>query len=109
MLQADALAGHAGLQHLLDGLLQPVGVREHDAVELAPLRLVDLARLERLQIQPDRGDRRLQLVRDGVDEGVVLIVAAKLAHEEHRVDDDAGDDQGEGDDAEDERQDAAAR
>ena len=97
---ADALAGDAGLEHLFDGLLQPVGVGEHDAVELAPLRLADLARLQRLQVQADRRDRRLQLVRDGVDERVVLVVAAQLAHEKHRVDDDAGDDEGEGEDAE---------
>ena len=37
---------------------------------------------------------------------VVLLVAADLAHQEHGVDDDAGDDQREGEDAEDERQDA---
>ena len=102
---ADALAGDAGLEHLLDGLLQPVGVGQHDAVEVAPLRLADLARLQRLQIQANRRDRRLQLVRDGVDERVVLIVAAHFAHEEHGVDDDAGDDQRKGEDAEDERQD----
>ena len=43
-------------------------------------------------------------MRDGVDEGVVLVVAAELADEKHRVDDDAGDDEGEGENAEDERQ-----
>ena len=92
------------LQHLLDGLLQALGVLEHHAVELAPLRLADLARLQRLEIQADRRDRRLQLVGDGVDERVVLVVAAHLAHEEHRVDDDAGDDEREGEDAEHQRQ-----
>ena len=35
VLQRAALAGDAGLQHLLDRLLQPIGVGEHDAVELA--------------------------------------------------------------------------
>ena len=105
---ADALAGDPGLQHLLDGLLQPLGVGEHHAIELAPLRLAHLARLQRLEVQANRRDRRLQLVRDGVDERVVLIVASDLAHEKHRVDDDAGDDQDEGEDAEHERQDPAA-
>jgi hypothetical protein len=47
-------------------------------------------------------------VRHGVDEGVVLIVAAQLAHQKHGVDDDAGDDEGEGEDTEDERKNAAA-
>ena len=31
----EALAGHARLEHLLHGVLQPIGIREHDAVELA--------------------------------------------------------------------------
>ena len=52
--------------------------------------------------------RRLQLVRDGVDEGVVLLVALDLQHEEHGVDDEAGDDQRERDDADDEHGDAAS-
>ena len=67
-----------------------------------------MPRLQRLQVQPDGRDRRLQLVRDGVDEGVVLLVALDLHHEEHGVDDQAGDDEGEEDDAEDERRDRRA-
>ncbi len=109
VLQRRALAGDAGLQHLLDGLLQPIGIGQHDAVELAALRLGDLARLQRLEIQANRRDRRLQLVGDGVDERVVLVVAAHFAHEKHRVDNDAGDDQDERENAEDERQDAPRR
>ena len=88
----QARAGAAGAQHLIDRVQQPVAVLEHDAVELAPLVLVELARLQRLQVQADRRDRRLQLVGDGVDEGVVLLVAADLAHQEDRVQDEAGDD-----------------
>ena len=67
-----------------------------------PLLVVERARLQRFQIQPDRRDGRLQLVGDGVDEGVVLLVAADFEHEEDGVDDQAGDDQAERDDAEDE-------
>ena len=83
--RADA----AGAQHLLDRVQQPVAVLEHDPVELAPLGLVELAGLERLQVEPDRRHRRLQLVGDGVDEGVVLLVAADLAHQEDGVEHDA--------------------
>ena len=86
--------------------MQPVGVGQHDVVELAALRVADLARLQRLEVQADRRDRRLQLVGDGVDEAVVLLVALDLAHQEHRVDDEAGDDEAEQDHAEDERRDA---
>ena len=82
---------------------QPVAVLEHDAVELAPLVRVELARLQRLEIQPNRRDRRLQLVGDRVDERVVLLVPPDLAHQEDRVQHDAGDDEQEEDDAEDER------
>ena len=97
------------MQHLLDGVVQPVGVGQHDVVELPALRVADLARLQRLEIQADRRDRRLQLVRDRVDEAVVLLVPPDLEHQEHRVDDQAGDDQAEEDDAEDERRRCAGR
>ena len=40
---------------------------------------------------------------DGVEEGVLTLVAADLADEEDGVEDDAGDEDGEEDDAEDER------
>jgi len=53
---------------------------------------VELARLQRLQVQSNRRHRRLQLVGDGVDEGIVLLVAPDLANEENRIDDHAGDD-----------------
>ena len=76
------------------------------AVELLALRVTDLARLQRLEIEANRRDRRLQLVRDRVEEAVLLFGDAHLADQEHRVDDEAGDDQGEGGDAEDERRDA---
>ncbi len=89
----------AGLQHLLDRLQQAVAVLEHDAVELAALVLVEIAGLERLQVQTNRRHRRLQLVRNGVDEGVVLFVAPDLTHQEDGVEHHAGDDGDEEDDA----------
>ena len=104
MLQRDPLSGNAGLQHLLDGLLQPLGVREHHAIEVAPLPLAHIARLQRLEVEANRRDGRLQLVRHRVDERIVLIVTPDLTHEKHRVDDDARDDQDERENAEHERQ-----
>jgi hypothetical protein len=50
MLQRDPLAGDAGLQYLFDRPLQAVGVEQHDAVELALLRLADVARLQCFQV-----------------------------------------------------------
>ena len=74
-----------GPQHLVDGVQQTIAVLQHDLVELAPLRVVQLAGLQCLQVQPDRRDRCLELVGHGVDERVVLLVAADLAHEEDGV------------------------
>ena len=48
-------------------------------------------------------------MRHGIDERVVLFVAADLAHEERRVEDQASDDRGKDDDAEQERHDVAPR
>ena len=102
------LAGGARLQHLIDGAVQAVGVGEHHVIEPAPLLVAERARLQRLEIQTNRRDGRLQLVGDGVDEGVVFLVPADFQDEEHGVDDEARDDQAEGDDAEDEDADPRA-
>ncbi len=102
-LQVDAhlLERHApllpGEEHLLDEVEQAVAVFEHHVVELVTLVFVHAraARLEGLEVKPDRGHRCLQLVRDGVDERVVLLVAPDLANQERRVEDEARDDGGE--------------
>ena len=99
----------AGAEHLLDQVHQPVAVLQHHVVELAPLRFVDRrsARLQRLEVQADRRDRRLQLVRHGVDERVVLLVAPDFADEKGGVEDQAGDDGGEDQAAEQQRDELA--
>ncbi len=86
-----------GEEHLLDEVEQAVAVFEHHVVELVPLVFVHAraACLEGLEVKPDGSHRRLQLVRDGVDERVVLLVAPDLANQERRVEDEAGDDGGE--------------
>ena len=82
-------------------VVQPLGVGKHDVVELLPSCVVNVSRLQ-LQVEPHRRDRGLQLVRDRIDEGLVTSLRL-ISSEEHRVDDDAGDDQGEQDDAENQR------
>ena len=100
---ADLGADASRAQDLLDGALQALGVLDHDRVELLPLRLVDAAALERLEIQAYGGDRGLQLVGDGVDERVVLFVPPDFAHKEDRVQHHARDDERENQDAEDQQ------
>ena len=68
MQEAVGRSHATGLENLFDGREQAIAVVEHDAVELAALRLVQVPRLQRLQVKSDGGDRRLQLMRDGVDE-----------------------------------------
>ncbi len=89
-LRRCAAAAHAaGAQHLLDGGQQPVAVVQHDAVELLALGLVHGAGLQGFQIQADGGDGSFQFVGDGVDEGVVLLVAADFAHQKDGIQHDA--------------------
>jgi len=106
VFMAGAMAELAGLEHLLDGAEQAVGVGEHDVVEVLPLRLGDLAALQGFEVEADGSDRRLQLVGDGVEEGLLTLVAADLAHEEDGVEDDAGDEDSKEDETENEHCDA---
>ena len=95
-------AGRA--QHLLDEPEQAIAVLEHDTVELLPLFGIQLATLQCFQVEADRGQRRLQLVGDRVDERIVLLVAPDLAHEKDGVEHEPADDDEEEDDAQDEQQ-----
>ena len=101
------LAELAGFEDLLDGGEEAVGVGEHDGVELLSLLLGDGPALEGFEVEADGRDRGLKFVGDGVEEGVLTLVAADLAEEEDGVEDDAGDEDGEADNAEDEEGGAA--
>ena len=99
-IDANLLDRHApflpGAEDLFDQVHQPVAVLQHHVIELATLRFVysGPARLQCFEVKPNRRDRRLQLVRDGVHERVVLLVPPNLADEKGRVQDEAGDDGG---------------
>src|SRR5579864_3243019 len=58
-------------------------------IDLLALRRVHVAPLQRLEIETDRGNRRLQFMRDRVDKAVVLLVAPDLTHQKDRVQDDS--------------------
>ena len=59
----------------------------------------NLTLLESLEIECDRGQRRLELVRDCVNEGVVLLVSAYFPDEKGHVQGQPSDQHGKADDA----------
>jgi hypothetical protein len=71
------------------------------------LGLGDGVALEGLEIEADGGDGGLELVGDGVEEGVLALVAADLADQEDGVEDYAGGEQAEEDEAKDYQGEAA--
>ena len=79
---------------------QAVGVGEHDSVEVLALGFGDVAALQGFEVEADGGDGGFELVGDGVEEGVLALVAADFADQEDGVENDAGDQQAEEDDAE---------
>jgi hypothetical protein len=104
---AAADAELASFEDLLDGGEEAVGVGEHDVVELLALVGGEVAGLEGLEVEADGGDGGFELVGNGVEEGVLALVAAELADEEDGVEDDAGDEDTEEDEAEDKQGDTA--
>src|SRR5689334_22002150 len=89
------MSGLAGFEHLLDGAQQAIGVVDHEAVEIRALGFVHLAALQSLQVETDGSDGGFKFVSDGVDETVMLLVAADFTNQEAGVQDDAGGDGGE--------------
>jgi hypothetical protein len=87
---AFGLAGLAGAQNLFDGAEQTVAVIQHRAIKFLPLGFFDVAGLQCFEIQPNRGHRRLQLVRHRVDKRVVLGVAPDLTDQEGGIQNYAG-------------------
>ena len=87
----------SGLEHLVHGAHQAIGIVQHQTVELAALGFIDIAVLQGLQVKPDGSDGRFQFVGNGIDEAVMLFVAANLAHQETGVHNQPCDQQGEED------------
>jgi hypothetical protein len=89
------------LSTCFDGGEEAVAVLAHDGVERWRwARRREVAALEGFEVEADAGDGGFELVGDGVEEGVLALVAADFADEEDGVEDDAGDEDGEEDDAE---------
>jgi hypothetical protein len=100
LVDALALAELAGFEDGFDGGEEAIGVFAHDGVEALALGFVAGMTLEGFQVEVDAGDGGFELVGDGVEEGVLTLVAADFAKEEDGVDDDAGDEDAEEHDAE---------
>src|ERR1019366_7595281 len=94
------LRDRASLQHLFHGAHEALGVDEHRLVKLAALILVHFALLQRFQIETNGGDRSLELVSNGIDEAVVLLVAPDFAHQKDGIENESGDNGAKEDDAE---------
>src|SRR5262249_11435179 len=65
--------------------------------ELLPLFVLNRPALQSFQIKPDRGNRRLELVSDGVKKAVLLLVAPHFAYQKDGVQNHAHDNDGEED------------
>jgi hypothetical protein len=101
VLQTMTLTEFSSFENLLDRGEEAVGVGEHVGVELLALLFIDGAALEGFEIEPDAGDGSLELVGDGVEEGVLTLVPSNFADEEDGVEHDASNQQGEQDDSQD--------
>src|SRR4051812_9773700 len=90
----------AGSQYLFHCVRKPVGVSQHEFVELLLPRLGQFASLQRFQMQTNGRQRSLQFMRDRIDETVMLLTAPQLPNQKNCIYDHAGNNQGEEDDAE---------
>jgi len=100
-----SISGLTRAQDLFNRAEEAVGIIENYLVELLSLLFADFPSLECLQEESDRRDGRLQLMRDGVDEAIVLLVPSDLTNNEDGIEDKAGDDQAEENDTEDKQRD----
>ena len=90
-----ALVEAVGGKEVVDQGAQPRGVAEHGVDEGLQLLRRRLAAAERLQVQLQRGQRRLELVGDLGDEVALGPVEGGLAAPEEEDDVDSGEDRGE--------------
>jgi NAD-dependent dihydropyrimidine dehydrogenase PreA subunit len=94
------VTGAAGAEDLFHGLRQTIGIAEHHAIKLVSLRFREVPPQQRLEMKADGRDWSLQLMSNGIDEAVVLLAAAQLAHQETGVDNHSGNNEGKEDDTE---------
>src|SRR5579875_3117592 len=93
----------SGAQNLLDSGKQPFTIREHGLIKLFAFAVLDCTSHQRLQIEPNRGDRSFQLVRNGINKCIMLLVPPNCPDQEDGVQHYAANDDGDQDKAEEEQ------
>jgi hypothetical protein len=99
LLDALALAKLSGFKHGFDGGEKAVAVLAHDGIETLTLLLVSGMALKGFEVETDAGYGSFELMGDGLQKGVLALIAAYFADEEYGVDDDTGNEDGEEKDA----------
>ncbi len=84
---------HGGVEHVVDGRVEPVEVLAHRPVELLAPAVGQLPELQGVEVEPERGHRRLQLVGHRAHEVALALVEPHLAHEQEDDEDEPGDEE----------------
>ena len=95
-------SARAAVKHLLDRLVEPLEITPHPVEELVAALALRVVALQGVQVEPQRGERRLHLVGHGVQKGALVLVDADLPHQPGAQPHQADDDQHEADRAQDE-------
>ena len=69
-----------------------IAVFVHDLIKLLTFSLIDRAGHECLQVQPNGGNGGFQLMRHGVNERIMLLIAPDFPHQKDGVQHDTADD-----------------
>src|SRR5581483_5323736 len=89
-----ARASLSCFQDLFHRAHQAVRIIEHESIKTSALRVVHLrlTAFESLQVKADRGDGGFQLVRNGIDETIMLLIAPNFANQETGIQNEPSDD-----------------
>jgi hypothetical protein len=107
VLTPALLSQLAGPEDLFDSSHETLSVRQHHALELTAFLFVNFTTLKRFQVEAYRRYRRLQFVRNSIDEAVVLLVSPNLTDEENSIQRKSGDDDSKQDNADHDRHNGA--
>lgn len=95
LLNSLTLTEFSGFEYGLNCGEEAVCVLAHDGVETLALLLIAGMTLEGVEIETDAGDRSFEFVCDGVEKGILALVAADFTQEKDGVYNHACDEDGE--------------